>query len=423
MVLHSSGSADAVQYLQKDNLGSVIGVTDANGALIQSYVYDTVGKRTTTFTASGYSGILTDLGYTGHIQLDALNLVHMKGRVYDPIIGRFISPDPTIQSPLDLQSFNRYSYASNNPLTFIDPSGFDECPPGSDPNVSCYDPTLDSTGNCVGCEAGSGNNTVVVTAPLNPETSDYSATPLPGSEIDGFGSYSFGGDASGLYGGVPSAVGGGGGGIRGATSPAAAPVGVSGTGGGTIDVAISNGNFANGLKPYVPLPGSGYQGKSCGACGSGLLPYGAQYMARDSSPVGPWDVIALATLAVPGLGEVGVVGEIASEARVAKYEVGAFNVLKGRSIVGDGLDIHHVLQSSPASQVIQGYDRLTAPSIAIPQAEHRLIPTITGEFSGSARDLMAKDILNLRNYTNTPNNSLQDLIDLNKQMYPEVFTK
>jgi hypothetical protein len=41
-------------------------------------------------------------------------------------------------------------------------------------------------------------------------------------------------------------------------------------------------------------------------------------MARDSSPIGPLDVIALATLAVPGLGEVGVVGEIASEARVAR---------------------------------------------------------------------------------------------------------
>jgi hypothetical protein len=41
-------------------------------------------------------------------------------------------------------------------------------------------------------------------------------------------------------------------------------------------------------------------------------------MARDSSPIGPLDVIALATLAVPGLGEVGVVGEIASEARAAR---------------------------------------------------------------------------------------------------------
>jgi hypothetical protein len=75
------------------------------------------------------------------------------------------------------------------------------------------------------------------------------------------------------------------------------------------------------------------------------------------------------------------------------------------------------------AQVIPGYDRLIAPSIAIPQAEHRLIPTITGEFSGTARDLLAKDILDLRNYTNTPNSSLQELIRLNKDTYPSAFAK
>ena len=48
----------------------------------------------------------------------------MKGRVYDSGIGRFISADPHIQAPNNLQSFNRYSYVWNNPLSFIDPSGY-----------------------------------------------------------------------------------------------------------------------------------------------------------------------------------------------------------------------------------------------------------------------------------------------------------
>jgi hypothetical protein len=50
----------------------------------------------------------------------------MNGRVQDSITGRFLSPDPTVPDRTDPQSYNRYSYARNNPLTRIDPSGFDD---------------------------------------------------------------------------------------------------------------------------------------------------------------------------------------------------------------------------------------------------------------------------------------------------------
>jgi hypothetical protein len=48
----------------------------------------------------------------------------MNGRIYDPLIGRFMSADPFIQSPENLQSHNRYAYVLNNPLTLTDPSGY-----------------------------------------------------------------------------------------------------------------------------------------------------------------------------------------------------------------------------------------------------------------------------------------------------------
>lgn len=48
----------------------------------------------------------------------------MNGRVYDPIIGRFLSPDPYIQAPYFAQNFDRYSYVWNNPLKYVDPSGY-----------------------------------------------------------------------------------------------------------------------------------------------------------------------------------------------------------------------------------------------------------------------------------------------------------
>ncbi len=64
-------------------------------------------------------------GYTGHEQLDDSGLIHMNGRLYDPELGRMLSPDPVVQVPEYSQNFNRYSYVMNNPLNLTDPSGFD----------------------------------------------------------------------------------------------------------------------------------------------------------------------------------------------------------------------------------------------------------------------------------------------------------
>ncbi|ETS31502.1 hypothetical protein PTE_02189, partial [Photorhabdus khanii NC19] len=106
-----------------------------------------------------------------------------------------------------------------------------------------------------------------------------------------------------------------------------------------------------------------------------------------------------------------------------KYEVSTFDDLQRRSKVGDKLDIHHAAQKHPAGQVITGYDPKTAPSIALPRGEHKLIPTMKGPYTGSARDLLTKDIRDLRNYTNAPPSAIKDLLKLNKEMYSKAFTK
>lgn len=109
---------------------------------------------------------------------------------------------------------------------------------------------------------------------------------------------------------------------------------------------------------------------------------------------------------------------------VEKYEVGTFDDLTKRSAVGDGLDIHHVSQKQPASQLIDGYDKSKAPSIALPSGEHKQIPTIRGSnTAGSPRQQLAKDVWDLRQNTNAPNSSLQQLIDLSRQLFPNAFKK
>jgi len=49
--------------------------------------------------------------------------VHMNGRIYDPVLRSFMSPDPFIQAPDNSQNYNRYAYCLNNPLLYTDPSG------------------------------------------------------------------------------------------------------------------------------------------------------------------------------------------------------------------------------------------------------------------------------------------------------------
>jgi len=105
------------------------------------------------------------------------------------------------------------------------------------------------------------------------------------------------------------------------------------------------------------------------------------------------------------------------------YEVGQYNVLKANSNPYDALDIHHVMQQNPASQIITGYDYRTAPSIALPEGEHGLIPTIQGQTGLSPRDQLAKDIWDLRQNTNAPNSALQQLIQMNKDYYPILNVK
>jgi len=69
---------------------------------------------------------ITDQGFTGHQHLDNFGLIHMGGRIYDPKIGRFLSPDIIISQDLtNPQTLNPYSYCLNNPLKFIDPTGYE----------------------------------------------------------------------------------------------------------------------------------------------------------------------------------------------------------------------------------------------------------------------------------------------------------
>jgi len=117
-------------FLQKDYTLSPTAIekesiADASGKLLQTLSYDAWGRRRNANDWADYSVTagMFDRGFTGHEHLDEFGLINMNGRVYDPYLARFLSPDPFVQAPDYSQNFNRYSYAWNNPLKYTDPSG------------------------------------------------------------------------------------------------------------------------------------------------------------------------------------------------------------------------------------------------------------------------------------------------------------
>ncbi len=115
-------------YLHRDHQGSVDTITDINGEVVERLSFHAFGERRMANWGSALGELLRasniTRGYTGHEHLDGVGLIHMNGRVYDASLGRFLSADPFVQQPKNLQSLNRYSYVVNNPLTLTDPSGF-----------------------------------------------------------------------------------------------------------------------------------------------------------------------------------------------------------------------------------------------------------------------------------------------------------
>ncbi len=121
-------------YLHRDNQGTIVAITtaDVSGTVVEQRYFDAwgnlknavVGGVPQTPNALGWvNTLLIDRGYTGHEHLKTVGLIHMNGRIYDPQLKRFMSPDNFVQDPYNTQNYNRYGYVLNNPLLYTDPSG------------------------------------------------------------------------------------------------------------------------------------------------------------------------------------------------------------------------------------------------------------------------------------------------------------
>ena len=130
-------STGSYKFLHKDYLGSILAITDETGNAVEQRHYDAWGNFThlkiydppmivgvqqvTDFLAT--NSLLLDRGYTSHEHFSEVGLIHMNGRLYDPLLRRFLNADENIQDTFNTQNYNKYGYVLNNPLMYNDPSG------------------------------------------------------------------------------------------------------------------------------------------------------------------------------------------------------------------------------------------------------------------------------------------------------------
>lgn len=127
----ASTAGVVMHYFVLDNLGSIAASTNASGGLDQVYSYDAWGMtRNPNGSAATCGTIVTGTitrGYTNQEQLppSIACAVNLNARLYDPAIGKFMAADSVIPNAEDGQSYNRYAYVTNNPLSYTDITGHD----------------------------------------------------------------------------------------------------------------------------------------------------------------------------------------------------------------------------------------------------------------------------------------------------------
>ncbi|USG64639.1 hypothetical protein NDK47_21220 [Brevibacillus ruminantium] len=118
LLFRKDTAANKQGYYLYNSHGDVVKIVGEQGEELNRYEYDTWGN-----IVSKTEGMSNPFAYSGEMFDNETGFYYLRARYYDPTVGRFISEDTykgAVDNPLSL---NRYTYVSNNPLRYVDPSG------------------------------------------------------------------------------------------------------------------------------------------------------------------------------------------------------------------------------------------------------------------------------------------------------------
>ncbi|WP_082129105.1 RHS repeat-associated core domain-containing protein [Chryseobacterium gallinarum] len=283
-------SNGSFKFLHKDYLGSILALSDESGSRLEQRHFDAWGNLThlqignSNFAVDkaeiaglieANGGLLVDRGYTSHEHFLEVGIIHMNGRLYDPVLRRFLNADENIQDPFNTQIYNRYGYVMNNPLIYNDPNG-------------------EFAWILVGAVVGAYLTGVKANGSWNPVKWDWGAT---------WGKIAMGGAIGAFTGGVGAAVG----------SAALTAAAASGIQGGLLGGAIA--------------------GAAGGAAAGAINGFATAVMFGEDVIEGTL-VGGLSGAAIGGVvgGISGAIGQMAKNARAAKIGEPQGTILKGAEI-------------------------------------------------------------------------------------------
>ncbi len=116
----TNGPAIGTYYYHRNHINSSSVVTDASGTEVTRMVYLPFGEVS---QPNSWGNETVTSKFTGQEYDAETGLYNYGARYYDPGIGRFVSADSIVPSVTDAQSFNRYTYARDNPIIYTDPTG------------------------------------------------------------------------------------------------------------------------------------------------------------------------------------------------------------------------------------------------------------------------------------------------------------
>jgi RHS repeat-associated protein len=168
-----SGACNSPLFFHPDNVGT-LDTVEINGTVAGTEKRDPFGRHYTMSAGASDPANVT-LGFNGDEEDVEIGLTNLNHRLYDSRLGRFISPDPLVKNVLDGQAFNRYTFAENNPLSFIDPTGLQSMPTDPGPGPGGIEPLSPGAPLTPEEAAASQGDGVPTLPPFNDGPSDPSA--------------------------------------------------------------------------------------------------------------------------------------------------------------------------------------------------------------------------------------------------------